>query len=62
MNDAQDKVNSIQIKLLTTQSREKKYTYYKARDMVFQTCDNFLLKVSPMKGVMRFGKKGKLSL
>ncbi|WMV37838.1 hypothetical protein MTR67_031223 [Solanum verrucosum] len=30
--------------------------------MAFQTGENVLLKVSPMKGVMRFGKKGKLSL
>ncbi|KAK4737045.1 hypothetical protein R3W88_000742 [Solanum pinnatisectum] len=29
--------------------------------MAFQTGENVLLKVSPMKGVMRFGKKGKLS-
>ncbi|KAL5576744.1 hypothetical protein UlMin_018443 [Ulmus minor] len=35
----------------TTQSRQKSY----AEDSVF-------LKVAPMKGVMRFGKKGKLSL
>ncbi|KAK4737118.1 hypothetical protein R3W88_000815 [Solanum pinnatisectum] len=30
--------------------------------MSFQTGEDVLLKVSPMKGVMRFGKKGKLSL
>ena len=30
--------------------------------MTFQTGENVLLKVSPMKEVMRFGKKGKLSL
>ncbi|KAK4738711.1 hypothetical protein R3W88_002408 [Solanum pinnatisectum] len=30
--------------------------------MTFQTGENVLLKVSPIKGVMRFGKKGKLSL
>ncbi|KAK4733729.1 hypothetical protein R3W88_007990 [Solanum pinnatisectum] len=29
--------------------------------MEFQSGENVLLKVSPMKGVMRFGKKGKLS-
>ncbi|KAK4723851.1 hypothetical protein R3W88_026630 [Solanum pinnatisectum] len=29
--------------------------------MTFQTGEKVLLKVSPMKGVMRFGKKGKLS-
>ncbi|WMV24437.1 hypothetical protein MTR67_017822 [Solanum verrucosum] len=30
--------------------------------MAFQIGENVLLKVSPMKGVMRFGKNGKLSL
>ena len=30
--------------------------------MKFQTGKNVLLKVSPMKGVMRFSKKGKLNL
>ena len=30
--------------------------------MTFQTGENVLLKVSPMKGVMRFCKKGKLNL
>ncbi|WMV09502.1 hypothetical protein MTR67_002887 [Solanum verrucosum] len=41
-------------------SRQKKYADHKVRDMEFQTGENFLLKVSPMKEVMRFGKKGKL--
>ncbi|WMV54709.1 hypothetical protein MTR67_048094 [Solanum verrucosum] len=62
MKDTQDKVRSIQAKFLAAQSRQKKYTDHKARDMVFQTDENVLLKVSPMKGVMRFDKKGKLSL
>ncbi|KAH0765327.1 hypothetical protein KY285_001198 [Solanum tuberosum] len=58
VKDAQDKVRSIQAKLLAAQSRQKKYVDHKVRDMVFQTGENVLLKVSPMKGVMRFGKKG----
>ena len=59
--DTQDKVKSIQAKLLVAQSRQNKYTNHKVRDMAFHTGENFLLKVSPMKGVMRFGKRGKLS-
>ena len=31
------------------------------RDMEFQMGETVLLEVSPMKGVMRFGKRGKLS-
>ncbi|KAH0776449.1 hypothetical protein KY290_007860 [Solanum tuberosum] len=59
VKDAQDKVRSIQAKLLAAQIRQKKYADHKVRDMTFQTGENVLLKVSPMKGVMRFGKKGK---
>ncbi|WMV59126.1 hypothetical protein MTR67_052511 [Solanum verrucosum] len=61
VKDAKDKVMSLQAKLLVAQSRQKKYADHKVRDMIFQTSENVLLKVSPMKGVMRFGKKAKLS-
>ncbi|WMV46499.1 hypothetical protein MTR67_039884 [Solanum verrucosum] len=43
------------------QSRRKKYADHKVRDMTFHIGENVLLKVSSMKRVMRFGKKGKLS-
>ncbi|WMV07948.1 hypothetical protein MTR67_001333 [Solanum verrucosum] len=61
VKDSEDKVRSIQAKLLAAHSRQKKYTDHKVRDTAFQTGENVLLKVSPMKGVMIFGKKGKLS-
>ncbi|XP_015169420.1 uncharacterized protein [Solanum tuberosum] len=34
---------------------------YMVRDMEFQAGEQVLLEVSPIKGVMRFGKKGKLN-
>ncbi|WMV58582.1 hypothetical protein MTR67_051967 [Solanum verrucosum] len=43
------------------QSRQKRYTDHKVRDMLFHSSEKVLLMLSPMKGVMRFGKKGKLS-
>ena len=61
VKDAQDKIRFIQAKLLAAQSRQKKYTKNKGRDMEFQTGKNVLLKVSPMKRVMTLGKRGKLS-
>ncbi|WMV38182.1 hypothetical protein MTR67_031567 [Solanum verrucosum] len=61
VKDAQDKLRSIQAKLLAAQSRQKKYADNKVRDMAFQIGENVLLKVSPIKGMMIFGKKGKLS-
>ncbi|XP_015081238.1 uncharacterized protein LOC107024790 [Solanum pennellii] len=44
------------------QSRQKSYADRKVRDLEFMVGERILLKVSPMKGVMRFRKKGKLSL
>ncbi|WMV14703.1 hypothetical protein MTR67_008088 [Solanum verrucosum] len=61
LKDAQDKIMSIQAKLLAAQSRQKKYADHKVRDMTFQIGENIIHKVSPMKGVIRFSKKGKLS-
>ena len=51
----------IQEKLLAAQSRQKEYADRKVRDLEFMEGEQVLLKVSPMKGVMRFGKRGKLS-
>ena len=51
----------IQEKLLAAQSRQKEYVDRKVRDLEFMEGEQVLLKVSPMKGVMRFGKRGKLS-
>ena len=39
----------------------KSYADPKRKDMEFQVRDYVFLKVSPMNGVMRFGKKGKLA-
>ncbi|XP_060184384.1 uncharacterized protein LOC132614044 [Lycium barbarum] len=49
-------------KLLAAQSRQKEYADYKVRDLKFQEGKQVLLKVSPMNGVMRFGKTENLSL
>ncbi|WMV55375.1 hypothetical protein MTR67_048760 [Solanum verrucosum] len=56
---AQEKVRSIKPKLLVAQSRQKKYADHKVRDMTFQVAEQLLLKVSHMKGMVRFGKKDK---
>ena len=56
-----EKVPIIQQKLKTSFSRQKSYVDPKRKDVSFSTGDLVFLKVSPMKGVMRFGKKGKLA-
>lgn len=61
VKDAQDKVLGIQSNLLDTQTRQKKYIDHKVRYMEFQDGEIFILKVSPIKGVMRFDKKVNLN-
>ena len=54
LRDSLDKVKRIQEKLLAAQSRKKEYADRKVRDLEFMGGEQVLLKVSPMKGVMRF--------
>ena len=61
IQDAAEKVALIKRRLETAASRQKSYADPKRRDVEFQVGDYVFLKVSAMKGVMRFGKKGKLA-
>ncbi|KAH0641167.1 hypothetical protein KY285_037753 [Solanum tuberosum] len=60
VHKAMEKEKVIQERLKTTQSRQKSYTDVRRRALEFEVHDWIYLKVSLMKGVMRFGKKGKL--
>ncbi|GJT43905.1 putative reverse transcriptase domain-containing protein [Tanacetum coccineum] len=48
-------------RLKTVRSRQKSYADKRRKPLEFQVGDRVLLKVSPWKGVVRFGKKGKLA-
>ncbi|GKA49286.1 hypothetical protein Tco_0742359, partial [Tanacetum coccineum] len=48
-------------RLKTARSRRKSYADKRLEPLEFQVRDRVLLKVSPWKGVVRFGKKGKLA-
>jgi len=61
VQDSLEKVKVIQDRLRTAQSRKKNYADRRVRDVAFMVGEQVLLWVSPMKGVMRFRKKGKLS-
>ncbi|XP_070024807.1 uncharacterized protein [Nicotiana sylvestris] len=61
VQDALDKVKLIQDRHRTVQSRQKTYANRKVHDVAYMVGEKVLLKISPMKGVMRLGKKGKLS-
>ncbi|XP_060182395.1 uncharacterized protein LOC132612067 [Lycium barbarum] len=61
IQQAVDTVKAIQERLLVAQSRQKSYADNRRRKLEFEVRDWVFLKVSPMKGVMRFCKKGKLT-
>nr|GEV58305.1 hypothetical protein [Tanacetum cinerariifolium] len=54
------KIVQIKNRLLTARSRQKSYTNLKRRMTEFKVGDKVILKVSPWRGVIRFGKCGKL--
>jgi len=55
-------VARIRDRILTAQSRQKSYADQRRRPLEFEVGDFVMLKVSLMKGVRRFGKRGKLAL
>ena len=52
-----EKVQLIRDSLKTSQNHRKSYEDVRRRELEFKVDDWFFHKVSPMKGVMRFGKK-----
>nr|GFA45242.1 putative reverse transcriptase domain-containing protein [Tanacetum cinerariifolium] len=51
----------IKDRLKTVQDRQKSYTDKRRKHLQFSVGDHVLLKVSPWKGVVRFGKKVKIA-
>ena len=61
VRDTSEKVGNIQQRLLTAQSQQKSYTDRRRRPLEFEASDHVFLKVMPKRGVVRFGKWGRLS-
>ena len=61
VQQTKEKIELIRQRLVASQNRQSKYANQHRKDIEFETGDLVLLKVSPWKGVLRFGKKGKLS-
>ncbi|GKA14276.1 putative reverse transcriptase domain-containing protein [Tanacetum coccineum] len=61
IREATEKIVQIKNRLLTARSRQKSYADVRRKPMEFVVGDMVMLKVSPWKGVIRFGKRGKLS-
>ncbi|CAL8155924.1 unnamed protein product [Prunus armeniaca] len=55
------KIKVIKQRLLTAQSRQKNYADQRRKPLSFYVGDYVFLKVSPRRGVKRFGKTGKLA-
>nr|GEU47750.1 hypothetical protein [Tanacetum cinerariifolium] len=56
-----EKIVQIKNRLLIAKSHQKSYADVRRKPMEFEVGDMVMLKVSPWKGVIRFGKRGKLS-
>nr|GEY94841.1 putative reverse transcriptase domain, ribonuclease H-like domain, aspartic peptidase domain protein [Tanacetum cinerariifolium] len=61
IRETTEKIVQIKNRLLTVRSRQKSYADVRRRPLEFDVGDNVMLKVSPWKGVIRFGKREKLS-
>ena len=61
MEETTDKSFQIRDNLTKAQNRQKSYADRWRKPLEFDVGDYVLLKVSPWKGVVRFGKKGKLA-
>ena len=61
IRDTFEKVSLIRQRLLTDQSRQKSYVDVRRQPLEFEVGDHVFLKVMPKRGVVRFGKQGKLS-
>ncbi|GJS81208.1 reverse transcriptase domain-containing protein [Tanacetum coccineum] len=61
VQETTEKIFQIKERLKTARSRQKSYADKRRKPLEFEVGDRVLLKVSPWKGVVRFGKKGKLA-
>jgi hypothetical protein len=61
VNEAEKNVRIIQTNLKAAQSRQKSYADIRRKPLQFQVGDFVYLRVSPVRGIQRFGVKGKLA-
>ncbi|GJX37020.1 putative reverse transcriptase domain-containing protein [Tanacetum coccineum] len=61
LRETTKKIIQIKHRLLASRDRQRSYTDKRRKQLEFQVRDKVMLKVSPWKGVIRFGKRGKLN-
>nr|GEU45504.1 putative reverse transcriptase domain-containing protein [Tanacetum cinerariifolium] len=61
IHETTKKIVQIKSRIQAVRDRQKSYTGVRRKPLEFQVGDKVMLKVSPEKGVIRFGKRGKLN-
>ncbi|GJW19741.1 hypothetical protein Tco_0027177 [Tanacetum coccineum] len=61
IQETTEKIVLIKQRIQAAQDRQKSYADLKRKPMEFEVGDRVMLKVSPWKGVVRFGKRGMLN-
>nr|GFA01153.1 reverse transcriptase domain-containing protein [Tanacetum cinerariifolium] len=61
IHETTEKIVQIKSHIQATCDRQKSYAAVRRKPLEFQVGDKVMLKVSPCKGVIRFGKQGKLN-
>ncbi|GJU69498.1 hypothetical protein Tco_1255757 [Tanacetum coccineum] len=61
VRETTEKIIQIKHRLQASRDRQKCYADKRRKPLEFQVGDKVMLKVSPWKGVIRFGKRGKLN-
>ncbi|GJV90960.1 putative reverse transcriptase domain-containing protein [Tanacetum coccineum] len=61
IHETTEKIIQIKSRIQAARDRQKSYANVRRKPLVFQVGDKVMLKVSPWKGVIHFGKRGKLN-
>nr|GFA03932.1 reverse transcriptase domain-containing protein [Tanacetum cinerariifolium] len=61
IQETTEKIVLVKQRIQAAQDRQKSYADLKRKPMEFEVGNRVMLKVSPWKGVIRFGKRGKLN-
>ncbi|GJV95428.1 putative reverse transcriptase domain-containing protein [Tanacetum coccineum] len=61
IHEITEKIVQIRQRLQAARDRKRSYANVRRKPLEFQVRDQVMLKVSPRKGVIRFGKRGKLN-
>ncbi|GKE09733.1 hypothetical protein Tco_1413284, partial [Tanacetum coccineum] len=61
VHETTEKIVQIRQHLQAARDRQRSYANIRRKPLEFQVGDRVMLKVSPRKGIIRFGKRGKLN-